>query len=329
MWRELRLAVRRLWRRPGFTALAVVILALGLGASVTMFSLVNALVLRALPYPEAERLVFLFGAADGKRAGTAHSLAAFREYQRQDQVFESVAAFRWREPVLEQPGQTPASLWGLDVTADFLRVLRVEPRLGRGFLPGEDRPGGQRVAIISTRFWQDRLGGDPGIIGRQIRLDGEVHTVVGVMSPEFQNTPPPVGAGGRLAAVFALTSGRCARAGGRRRPVARQRHRPPAAGGHAGRGGCPIARAAGAGGACRGEAGRPAPAAGRTRVGQYRPRRLAGPGAGGAGAVRRLREPDRACSWRGWPAAVTTGPSAWPSVPAGGAWCARRWPRAC
>jgi predicted permease len=189
MWRELRLAARRLWRRPGFTALAVVILALGLGASVTMFSLVNALVLRALPYPEAERLVFLFAAADGKRAGTAHSLAAFREYQRQDQVFESVAAFRWREPVLEQPGQTPASIWGLDVSADFLNVLRVQPRLGRGFLPGEDQPGRPRVAIVSTRFWQDRLGGDPGVIGRPIRLDGQTHTVVGVMAPEFQNSP--------------------------------------------------------------------------------------------------------------------------------------------
>jgi putative ABC transport system permease protein len=186
---ELRSALRALGRQPRFTALAVIILALGLGAAVTMFSLVNALVLRALPYPEAERLVFLFGAVDGKRAGTAHSLAAFREYQRQDQVFESVVAFRWRDPVLELPGQTPASVWGLDVTADFLKVLRVEPRLGRGFLRGEDQQGSPRVAIISTRFWQERLGGDPAVIGRQIRLDGDVHTVVGVMAPDFQHSP--------------------------------------------------------------------------------------------------------------------------------------------
>jgi predicted permease len=187
--RDLRLALRRLGREPRFTALAVIILALGLGAAVTMFSLVNTYVLRSLPYPEADRLVWLHRTVDGKRAGQGHSATALREFQRHNQVFESVAGLAWRDPLLEQPGQTPVSVWGVDVTSDFLNVLRVKPRLGRGFLPEEGQPGRDRVVMVSTRFWQERLGSDPGIIGRQIRLDGESHTIVGVLAPEFQHTP--------------------------------------------------------------------------------------------------------------------------------------------
>jgi putative ABC transport system permease protein len=180
--RDLRLALRKLGREPRFTALAVIILALGLGAAVTMFSLVNTYVLRSLPYPEADRLVWLHRTVDGKRAGQGHSAVALRDFQRQSQVFESVAGLAWRDPLLEQPGQTPVSVWGVDVTSDFLNVLRVKPHLGRGFLPEEGQPGRDRVVMVSTRFWQERLGGDPGIIGRQLRLDGESHTIVGVLA---------------------------------------------------------------------------------------------------------------------------------------------------
>jgi putative ABC transport system permease protein len=189
MLADLRRALRTLWRQPGFTALSVAILALGLGASVTMYSLVNTLVLRALPYPEPHRLVQLERRSAAGRPTGGHSPVGLAFYQRQPQLFEAVAAYAWRDPVLELPGQAPVTVWGVDVSAGFLDVLKVKPRLGRGFSQNEDQPGHDRVAIISTRLWQGRFASDPGIIGRQIRLMGQIHTVVGVMSPEFQDSP--------------------------------------------------------------------------------------------------------------------------------------------
>lgn len=186
--RDLRLAFRTLWRQPGYSALAVVILGLGLGAAIATFALVEALVLRVAPYPEADRLVQLLRTA-GQERSRPHSPAALRDYRAQGTVFEDVAGFARRDPVLEEPGRPAELVWGLNVTASFFRILRVPPRLGRVFTADEEQRGNDRVAILSARLWQGRFGSDPDIVGRRLLVDGQTVTVVGVMPPEFNETP--------------------------------------------------------------------------------------------------------------------------------------------
>jgi putative ABC transport system permease protein len=188
MMSDLRLAVRRLLRQSGFTALAIAILALGLGAATAMFSLVDGLLLRPLPFAGADRLVrihrTLGGGPDSGDKGP--SVGAFLEYRGLTDVFSGVAAIDMRDTRFEgAPGQPPDMLWAAGVTADFFDVLGVQPRLGRLFAPGEYQRGRDRVVLLSTQLWQTRFGSDPGILGRQIRLDDQPYTVVGVMPPEL------------------------------------------------------------------------------------------------------------------------------------------------
>ena len=176
---DLRRALRSLWRQPGFTALSVAILALGLGASVTMFSLVSTLVLRALPYPEPDRLVQLERRSAAGLPSGAHSAADLLAYRQQSQVFEAVAAYAWQEPVLEVPGQAPVSVWGVHVSAGFLDVLKVKPRLGRGFFPDEDRAGNDQVSRY--RHFAAARGSHrsrPGVRQSDSAARGVVHAAV-------------------------------------------------------------------------------------------------------------------------------------------------------
>jgi putative ABC transport system permease protein len=185
MLRELRLAMRRLTRQRGFTCLAVLILALGLGATTTMFSLVNA-AMRPMTLPEPERLVRLNVLA-GERGYLFFPPFVFRHLRAHNDLFDGMAAIQLRRRGLGAPGQPPQPAWALDVTADFFPLLGVRPALGRLFLPEEDRPGRNRVVVLSHRAWQERFGGDPGIVGRSLQLEAQTVTVVGVMPAAFSD----------------------------------------------------------------------------------------------------------------------------------------------
>lgn len=188
--RDLRIAARRLRRSPGFVAAAVLVLALGIGATTAAFSVVDAVLLKPLPYPRPDRLVRLTHAASF--AGPSEldqSDATVLLYQRHAAAFDGVAAW-WADNVdanvePSAPGETPTRVRIARVTANLLDVLRVRPALGRSFVPGEDRAGAARVVLLSDRLWRQRYRGDPGAIGRQIRVNEVPRTIIGVLPPRF------------------------------------------------------------------------------------------------------------------------------------------------
>jgi putative ABC transport system permease protein len=183
---DLRYGLRMLARNPGFTVVAVITLALGIGANTAIFSVVNAVLLRPLPYKDPDRLVFVWE-TDRQRGGRWHSVtpADFVDWREQNGVFEDMAAVKHSDVILTGTGEL-TRLWAPRVPASFFPLLGVAPALGRTFLAEEDRPGGDPVAILSHRLWQERFGADPRLIGKTLTLDGEMHTVVGIMPPSFR-----------------------------------------------------------------------------------------------------------------------------------------------
>ncbi|HEX5725048.1 MAG TPA: ABC transporter permease [Longimicrobiaceae bacterium] len=185
---DLRYAARTLARAPGFTAVAVLSLALGIGANTTVFSLVNAVHLRPLPYADPGRLVDLSEhnpreLCAGCGVGTAY--ATFLDWQAQARSFSSLGAYREDDFTLTGV-EAPERLPGARVTAELFPTLGVAPVLGRGILPAEDRPGAPAVALIGHELWQERFGGSHDVLGRTVVLSGVPHTVVGVMPPRFR-----------------------------------------------------------------------------------------------------------------------------------------------
>jgi putative ABC transport system permease protein len=175
-------AVRRLGRAPGFTVAAVLTLALGIGANSAIFSVVNAVILRPLPYPEPDRLVGVFHQMRGTTTLDNMSPPNFLDVRAQTHTLADVAASSDERMTLTGDGP-PVRLQGSFVSANFFDVLGVRPILGRTFRPEENEPGKDAVVILSRAVWVQRFGGDSNIIGRTIRLDGVAHTVVGVMPP--------------------------------------------------------------------------------------------------------------------------------------------------
>jgi putative ABC transport system permease protein len=184
LWQDMRYGIRMLLKKPGFTAVAVVALALGIGANTAIFSVVNAVLLRPLPFEEPDRLVMVWGTTPRIPKETA-SLPDFVDWRDQNQVFEGLTAIQFTNVNLTG-GEDPERLIGARVTADFLQVLRVRPALGRGFLAEEDQPGGPKVAVITHALWQRRFGGDPGVLNQTVELNNEAHAVVGVLPAEFR-----------------------------------------------------------------------------------------------------------------------------------------------
>jgi len=175
---DLRYGARILLKQPVFTLIAVLTLGLGIGANTAIFSLVNAVLLRPLPFAEPERLVWTWGEfSGGNRAST--SPPDFLDYRAQNRSFEELAATYFNSFNLTGAGE-PERIIGSSVTANFFQALGVKPVQGRAFLPEEEQSGRERVAIIGQGLWQRRFGGDPQIIGKTIQLDGRSHTVVGV-----------------------------------------------------------------------------------------------------------------------------------------------------
>ena len=189
MIQDLRYGVRMLLKHPGFTTIAVITLALGIGANTAIFSVVNAVLLRPLPYQEPERLIRLWESNPG-RGWPEFSASAlnFEDWRKQQTVCEQLAAYEFATFNLTGGGE-PERVAALGVTANLFPTLGTPPALGRNFLPEEERAGRHRVAILSDGLWRRRFGADPQLIGRQVQLSGENYTVVGVMPPRFRLTP--------------------------------------------------------------------------------------------------------------------------------------------
>ena len=183
--REVRIAVRSLARQPGTAALAVVALALGIGLTTTMFSIVNGAVLRGLPFPESDRILHLapFNIAEQDDVDArVHTFAEFRDRQ---QSFEELAGFQFQTANVVGPSGTAVRYQAANVTANVFRLLKVEPTLGRDFRDEESRPGAAPVVMIGDKIWEEQFGRSPDAVGQPLRVNGAVMTVVGVMPPSF------------------------------------------------------------------------------------------------------------------------------------------------
>jgi putative ABC transport system permease protein len=182
---DLRYGARTLWKNPGFTLIAVVTLSLGIGANTAIFTVVNAALLRGLPYRAPERLVHLFEATPQKAyAQREFSYPDYQDYQR-SQAFEGLAAYSGGGGILTGRGE-PQRIFAPAASANFFSVLGVEPLLGRTFREGEDKPGAERVTVLTYGMWRRMFGGDPGVIGQTLTVSNNQYTVVGVLPPNFQ-----------------------------------------------------------------------------------------------------------------------------------------------
>jgi predicted permease len=186
---DLRYGFRLLLKNPGFSVVAVLTLALGIGANTAIFTVVNAVLLRPLPYPEAGRLVWLSERSEEIPTRWI-SYANFLDWQARNQSFEALATIRGWQMTLTG-GNEAQSINARMVSADYFRVMGARPLLGRDFLGDTDRFGAPGVTVLSHTFWQSQFGGDPEIINRNIILNNLPFQVVGVMPPEFQHQGPP------------------------------------------------------------------------------------------------------------------------------------------
>jgi putative ABC transport system permease protein len=186
MWQDLRYGARMLLKKPGFTMIAVITLALGLGANSAMFSLIDALLFRPLPFKNMDRLVVVWGTLpQGEFAGRlATSAADYHDFREQQQVFEHLAAYRWEEINLTGIGE-PERVQGFSVTQNLFPALGVSAMHGRTFLPEEETGGKDDVVMLSQEFWYRRFAADPGVIGQRISLNGRSHTVVGIIADGY------------------------------------------------------------------------------------------------------------------------------------------------
>lgn len=188
---DLRYAFRMLRKRPGFAAVAISALGLGIGANSAVFSVTNAILLRPFPFPRIDRLVEV-RSIDPRRPGVALPMAPadFLDVRDRAQSFEHLAAYAFHDYDLAAASGDPESVRGFQVTADFLATLRARPAVGRDFRPDENEPGHEQVALIGDGLWRSRFGADPGILGKMLLLDGRPFTIVGVMPRGFEFPMP-------------------------------------------------------------------------------------------------------------------------------------------
>jgi len=186
--RDIRFGLRMMARSPGFTIVALITLALGIGVNTALFSVVNGVLLKPLPYPEAERIVFLME-NNLPRGWNTFTLSFFnyRDWQEQNRTLEQMAAYRSRS-VTYTGGDRPRRLSGYEVSEQYLSILGGQPVLGRGFVEVDMVPNREGVVLLDHGFWEESFGGDPQILGRSMVLDGEPYTVIGVL-PEGWRHP--------------------------------------------------------------------------------------------------------------------------------------------
>ena len=184
LWQDLRYSLRMLVKHPSFTVVAVITLALGIGANTAIFSVVYHVVLKPLPFHEPEQLVWVWG-EQAARKQAPHTPADFLDYQRRNQSFAQMAAYCNMSFALGSTGQ-PERVDGRIVSANYFALLGVAPRLGRSFAPEDGQAGAARLVLLSHSYWQQRFGGEANVVGQSLTLSGEPATIVGVMPPDFR-----------------------------------------------------------------------------------------------------------------------------------------------
>jgi putative ABC transport system permease protein len=198
--KDIRYGIRSLMRRPTLTIIAIITLAIGIGANSAIFSAINALLLKPLPFPELDRVVAIWDKVPSR--GVVHNevaMANYLDWKAQNQSFEQLAIYRWWSTNLTGV-ETPERIQGFLVTANFLDAIGIKPIMGRNFSEEENQPGKDAVAIITHSLWQRRFGGDPNIVNKTITLNSITRTVIGVM-PERFNFPK----GAEVYAPLAMT----------------------------------------------------------------------------------------------------------------------------
>src|SRR5215510_11284786 len=183
--KDISYGFRGLLKRPGFTAIAVVTLALGIGANTAIFSTVHALLFNPLPFPQQDRIVAIWDKNPSRGVERNEvAMANYLDWKAQSQSFEHLALERWWSTNLTA-GDSPERVQGFQVTANFLDVLGVKPIKGRNFVEEENQPGKDAVAVITYSLWQRRFAADPNIINKTINTNGVVRTVIGVLPADF------------------------------------------------------------------------------------------------------------------------------------------------
>lgn len=184
-WQDLRYGARMLRKSPGFTFVAVLTLALGIGANTVIFSVVNAVILRPLPFPNPQQLVLVWESDNNRKIARGSAPPAdFLDWRSQNHVFQSMAAMQILSFDLTGSGE-PQQLWGIRVSPNFFDLLGVKPTLGRSFLPEEEQPGHDRSVILSHGIWERSFGANPNVIGQSVTLSDTPYTVVGVLPAGF------------------------------------------------------------------------------------------------------------------------------------------------
>ena len=184
LWRDIRYALRMLVRQPGFTAVAVLTLALGIGANAAIFSIVNATILRPLPFKDADRL-YLVRRAGNRIGGPLISMPMWLAWRERSDKFEAIGLIRGFQNATVVDKGEPKQYVAATATPELFRALGVQPAMGRNFDPSEAQQGGANVAILSDEIWRNAFGADPGILGRNITINGTPYDVVGVMPRNF------------------------------------------------------------------------------------------------------------------------------------------------
>ena len=186
LWQDIRFGLRTLAKSPGFTAVAVVALALGIGANTAIFSIADAFLLKPVNIPDPEHLVVIGELAPGQTTDTnSVSGANFVDWKAQAKSFESLGAYQWDDVNLTSPAALPEKVQGFKVTSNLFELCGERPLIGRTFLPEEDQPGHDGVVILGQRLWERRFGGEQHIIGQQLHIDGRPYTVIGIMRKAF------------------------------------------------------------------------------------------------------------------------------------------------
>ncbi|MGD0096945.1 MAG: ABC transporter permease [Terracidiphilus sp.] len=185
-WRDLKYALRTLMRTPGFTATAILVMALGIGATVALFTVVWSVLLKPLPFEDPDRLITIYENSNDQFPMNSVAPGMYKEWAKQNRSFSNLAMLGEAQFNLStEGGELPEMLFGAACTANLLPTLGVQPALGRNFTASEDQPGSNRVVLLSWSLWKRRFGGDPAIMGRMIRLNRLSYRVIGVMPQWF------------------------------------------------------------------------------------------------------------------------------------------------
>lgn len=185
LWQDIRYSFRTIRRNPGFALVAILTLAIGIGANVAIFSVVHGVLLEPVPFPHPEQLVLIWE-TDMNRNVLRGTIAATEllDWRKLNQSFQELSGWRAMFYTITGSGE-PQQVWGSQVTGNFFHLLGVAPALGRDFQSDDEQPGHEQVTIISYRFWQGHFGGDPGVVGKTMRIDDQPYTIVGVLPRDF------------------------------------------------------------------------------------------------------------------------------------------------